>query len=276
MRRRIVLLALACMFFFPHLLFAQNPFPDSSALAYLSVLSHTPGMAVLIAGNEVGETPLREFPLSAGKYEVVVRNAHASSWLDEDWQQSVKLSPGDTATLFARMINGYLINSIPYGAEVWRNGELLGTTPYVLRMPENQIAQVEVRQPSYVALQVEVGRREEQLARKRRYDLVLTRDFDYTSQQQRQELERSTRAGRYRKLTYLSAAISLAAGVGSVLLKREADAAYDQYLVTGDPNARAQQFNRAEKYDRYYAASFAVFEVSFALSFYSFLKSRKE
>lgn len=276
MRRRNLVLVFAGLLIAPCCSFAQNAFSDSSSLAFLSVDSHTPGLSVLIAGKQVGETPLRGFPLSAGQYEIIARDARAASWLDEDWRHSVKLAPGDTAVLFARMIYGYLINSVPFGAQVWRNGGLLGATPCVLRLPENEIAQIEVRQPSYLALQVEVGRREEGLSPKRRYDLVLTRDFEYAAQQQQQESARRARTGRYRKLTYLSAALSVAAGLGSVLLKREADEAYDRYLVTGDPRAREGHFNRAEKYDRYYAASFAVFEVSFALSFYSFLKSRRE
>lgn len=260
----------------PALTLAQATLPDTSSLAFLSVYSQSIGLSVLIAGNEVGTTPLRKFPLSAGHYEIVVRNTRAASWLDEDWQQSVTLAPRDSLTLIARMIHGYLINSVPYGAHVWWNGKLLGTTPYVLRLPEDRIAHIEVRRPGYVTMQVEVGRREEALAQKRRYDLALARDLNFSALQQQTEMQRRARSGFYRKLTYLSATISLASGVGAALLKRRADDAYARYLVTGDPLARERDFNRAEKYDRYYAVAFAAFEVSFAVSFYSFLKALKK
>ncbi|NUO80929.1 PEGA domain-containing protein [candidate division KSB1 bacterium] len=262
-------------FFSPSVLFAQIPSPDTS-LAFLTILSMPEGLPVFIDGKKAGTTPFQKFPVQPGAHDVVVRSAHATSWLDEDWQKQTMPRAGDTLMLVAQIRKGYLLNSAPYGAQVWREGELLGTTPYVLRLPDNETAHIELRLPSYQTIKLEVGGKSDLLLQKRNYDLVLERDLNFAAIQQQGAARQQAYAGKYRKLTYLSAALSVAAGVGSVLLKREADDAYEQYLTTGNPTRRDHYFNRAEKYDRYYGAAIAVFEVSFAVSFYSFLKSIKD
>jgi hypothetical protein len=265
-----ILLALAI--FQANTLFAQT---DSSAHAVLSVYALEEGLPVFINSKAVGKTPLRRIALPAGQYEVIVQAATDASWLDEDWSATVTLHAGDSLSLIARMMKGYRLSSAPYGAQVWQEGKLLGATPYIFRLPENQAARLELKLPSYQTAHLEVGRREEGAWSKRSIEVVLQRDFEYATLQQREaELQRA-RAAKYRKLAYLSAALSVASGLGSVLLKREADEAYERYLVTGDPVAREHYFDRAEKYDRYYSAAFAAFEVSFAVSFYGFLKSIK-
>lgn len=258
-----------CFFSIPTL-FAQG---DSTALAFLSVHALQEDLPVLINHKLVGKTPLRRFPLLAGQYEIIVQADTEASWFDEDWREQVSLRPGDSISVIARMRRGYRINSIPYGAEVWQADKLLGTTPYVLRLPENQSASLELRHPLYRAAQFEIGGRGEGLLHKRNFEIVLERNFDYAATQQHERSEEQARRVKHRKLAYLSAAVSLASGVGAGLLKREADAAYEQYLVTGEATAREAYFARAEKYDRYYSAAFALFEVSFAVSFYGFLKS---
>ncbi len=269
--RMLILLGFA--FFKTAALFAQANASDTSSDAFLSVYSLEEGLPVLMNGNAAGATPLRRLALPAGQYEIAVQAAQATSWWDEDWSGHVTLHAGDSLSLIAIMMKGYRINSVPYGAQVWLQDNLLGTTPYVFRLPENQTAQLELKHPSFQSAHVEVGRRVEGAWRERNYEIVLERDFNYAALQQHESEQRRSRAAKYRKLTYLSAAISLASGVSSVLLKREADEAFEDYLVTGDPVLRENYFARAEKYDRYYSAAFATFEVSFAVSFYGFLKS---
>ncbi len=270
---RVISLLSRC-FLLPSVLFAQIPSPDTS-LAFLTVRSTPEGLPVFVDGKNAGATPLQKFPVPSGAHEIVVRSAHATSWLDEDWLKRVTLHAGDTLVLSAQLRKGYLLNSVPYGAEVWRESELLGTTPYILRLPDNETARIEIRLPGYQSIKLEVGGKHELLVQKRNYEIVLERDFNFAALQQQEAAQQRVNAGKYRKLTYVSAALSVASGIGSVLLKREADAAYDKYLVTGDPALRDHYFNRAEKYDRYYSAAFAAFEVSFAVSFYGFLKAIK-
>lgn len=264
---------LLLFFFNPTTLFSQATIPDTSARALLSVHSMEEGASVFINGIALGKTPLRKLALLAGKYEVTVSSAHNMSWLDEDWREVVTLRASDSLALVARMRRGYRINSVPYGAQVWRAGRLLGTTPHVLRLWENQTASLEVKLQGYRSMLVEVGRGENGVGQRRNYEIVLQRDFDYAALQQQESAKRRAHAAKYRKLAYVSAALSVASGLGSILLKREADDAYEQYLVTGDPILRENYFSRAEKYDRYYSATFAVFEVSFGVSFYGVLKS---
>lgn len=263
-------LFLMLLFFQTNALSAQA---DTLAMARLSIYSFEEGLSVLLNGNVIGKTPLRDFALPAGHYEIIVQAARAASWLDEDWCERVLLREADSLRLVARMMRGYRINSIPYGAEIWQQGKLLGTTPYVLRLPETESAPLEIRHPSYQTISFAVGRKDERGNEQRNYDLVLERNFAYAATQQRDRAEARARIAQHRKLAYLSAAVSFASGVGATLLKREADEAYEQYLVTGDAAAREAYFARAERYDRYYSAAFALFEVSFAVSFYGFLKA---
>ncbi len=262
--------------------FAQLPAQSAradSGFAFVSILCRHPGLPVFLDEVQIGVTPVRHFPVTAGEHEFGVRRSDSSSWLDSDWVQRVTLSAGDTVELTAEFYRSFLINSSPYGAQVWRDQKLEGTTPLVLRLPEQASALVEVVMEGYHRRVLELGPQagETPLAAPvRRFDLVLEKDLVLASQLEQELHARDRRRARYRRMTYVAAGVSLAASVAAIYFKREADQAYRQYQNFGEPAARERHYARARRYDRYSGAAFATFQVSFAFSFYGFLQSLRK
>jgi len=262
--------------------FAQLPAQSAkadSALGFVSILCRHPGLPVFLDEAQIGVTPMRHFAVPAGEHEFGVRRSDSSSWLDSDWVQRVTVSAGDTLELTAEFYRSFLINSSPYGAQVWRDQKLEGTTPLVLRLPEQASALVEVVMEGYHRRVLELGPQagETSLAVSvRRFDLVLEKDLVLASQLEQELHARDRRRSRYRRMTYLAAGLGLAASVAAIYFKHEADQAYRQYQSFGEPAVRESHYARARRYDRYSGAAFATFQVSFAFSFYGLLQSMRK
>lgn len=245
----------------------------SVASAAISVESQHAGLPVLIDGKQIGVTPLRHWPLPPGKHELAVKRTRPESWLDFDWTESCSLQAGDTVTFVARFQRGYSINSTPFGAEVWVNHILQGTTPLIVRLPEGELANIEIRHAGYQAEQLQVGNSAAEI---RLYAVELKREQHLPSIQEVEKSRRRLHLQRNRRLSLAAAGLSLASGITAILLKDKADHFYDQYLTAGLPENRERFYQRTADYDRYAGIATTVFEASFAVSFYYFLKSTRE
>jgi len=252
-------------------IFAQSS--QSSKLAVVSVDASQLNLPVLIDGKEAGVTPLRHWPLPPGKHELAVKRARPESWLDFDWTEICSLKAGDTLNFVARFQRGYSINSTPFGAEVLVDNVLQGTTPLIVRLPEGERAYVEIRKASYQSEHLQVG---EAVAEIRLYTVELKSEQNLPLIQEVEKTRRGFRLHRNRRLSLAAAGLSLASGITAILLKDKADHFYDQYLTAGLPENREKFYQRTEDYDRYAGVATAVFEASFAVSFYYFLKSTRE
>jgi hypothetical protein len=252
----------------------ENP---STGHATIFVESQHPGLPVLIDGKEAGFTPLRYWPLSPGKHEIAVKRSSPESWLDFDWTETCSLQAGDTVKFIARFLKGYSLNSTPFGAEVYVNGILHGTTPLVLRLPEGEAASVEIRKAGYQTAQLQAGKaREAGQQETRLYAVTLKADQATELIREVEQSRRLFRVSKNRRIALAAAGLSLASGVAAILLKDKADNFYQQYLTTGLPAARESAYQRTVDYDRYSGIATAVFEASFAISFYFFIKSTSE
>jgi len=254
--------------------FAQES--ASSRHAFISVESQQPSLPVLIDGQQVGFTPLRNFSVPSGKHEIAVKRAQPESWLDFDWVEICSLSAGDTLIFTAHFQKGYSINSTPFGAEVYVDGILQGATPLVLRLPEDEIATVEIRRAGYQTEQLQIGKIKEGLAETRLYAVTLKPEKNLALLQEVEKSRRRFHLNRNRRISLAAAGLSLASGIAAILLKDKADHFYDQYLTASLPAQREGFYQRTKDYDRYSGIATAVFEASFAASFYFFLKSTSE
>jgi PEGA domain len=271
------------LFFYSSLLFlliATLAFTQESKPAEQAVIiveaSHA-GFPVLIDGKEVGFTPLRNWPLPPGKHEIAVKRSSPESWLDFDWTEACSLQAGDTLKLVAHFSKGYSLNSTPFGAEVFVNGVLQGSTPMVLRVPESEVANVEIRKAGYQSAQLQIGQTNEAgQPETRLYAVTLQPEQEAARFHEVEESHRRFHVSKNRRLAWAAASMSLASGVAAIFLKDRADHFYEQYLTTGIPAPREKAYQRAVDYDRYSGIATGVFEASFALSFYFFLKSTSE
>lgn len=255
---------------------AQPQAAPVSSQAVISVESPQPGLPILIDGNEFGFTPLRNFSLPPGKHEIAVKRSQPESWLDFDWVETCSLAAGDTLTFVAKFQQGYSLNSTPFDAEVYRAGVLQGTTPLVLRLPEGEIADVEIRKPGYQSERWQIGKTNDGLTETRLYTVDLKLEHDLSAAREVEKSRRSFQVHRQRRLSLAAAGLSLASGITAILLKDRADHFYDQYLTASRPDQRENFYQRTKDYDGYAGIATAVFEASFAVSFYYFLKSTSE
>jgi hypothetical protein len=241
--------------------------------AVISIESTPAGLPIFIDGSETGFTPLQNYPLLPGKHEIAVKRALSESWLDFDWTETCSLRAGDTLKFVARFQKGYSINSTPFGAEVFVNEILRGTTPLVLRIPEGEMANVEIRKAGFQTEQLQIGRINENFEELRLHAMTL-KPLALTGEVQlaRQRWPLS----RHRRISLAAAGVSLASGITAILLKDKADGFYDQYLTASLPEKRETFYKRTQDYDRYAGIATAVFEASFAVSFYFFLKSTSD
>jgi hypothetical protein len=255
--------------------FAQDH--ESPGHAVISVESKPPNLPVLVDGQEVGFTPLRYFALPPGKHEIAVKRSRPESWLDYDWVETVTLQPGDTLELVAHFLKGYSLNSTPFGAEVYMDGALQGTTPFVLRLPEDQVANVEIRKAGYQTVQLQIGKAAAADAEAPRlYTVALKEEKAYPVVREVEPSPWLFRMSRNRRIALAAAGVSLASGVAAILFKQKADHFYERYLTAAAPGERERAYDRTVEYDHYSGIATAVFEVSFAVSFYYFLKSTAE
>jgi hypothetical protein len=231
---------------------------------------------VLIDGKEAGFTPLRNWPLTIGQHEIAVKRARPESWLDFDWVEICSLRAGDTLNFVAHFQKGYSINSTPFGAEVYVDNILQGTTPLVLRLPEDEIANVEIRKTGYQTEQLQIGKTEAGIAEIRLYAVALKQEKNLAILHEAEQSRRRFHINRNRRMSLAAAGLSLASGVASILLKDKADHFYEQYLTAGLPAKREMFYQRTKDYDRYSGVATAVFEASFAVSVYFFLKSTSD
>jgi len=255
-------------------IFAQPSTPVPTA--FISVASQYPGLPVLIDGKEAGFTPLQYWPLPPGKHEIAVKRARPESWLDFDWAEICSLKAGDTLNFAPRFQRGYSINSTPFGAEVFVNDILQGTTPCIVRLPEGEMAHVEIRKAGYQTEHLQVGETPGAVAEIRLYTVELKPEQNLPLVQEVEKTRHGFRLHRNRRISLAAAGLSLASGITAIFLKDKADYFYDQYLTAGLPENRERFFQRTEDYDRYSGIATAVFEASFAVSFYYFLKSTRE
>jgi hypothetical protein len=147
----------------------------------------------------------------------------------------------------------------------------------VLRVPEGEVANVEIRQAGYLSTQLQIGSAGEAgQPETRLYAVTLKAEQEAALIHEVEESHRRFHVSKNRRIAWAAAGMSLASGVAAILLKDKADGFYEQYLTTGRPAARESAYQRAVDYDRYSGIATGVFEASFALSFYFFLKSTTE
>lgn len=248
--------------------------PDATVKpAFISIAAPQPGLSVLLDGKEIGLTPLRDYSLSPGEHQLAVKRSRPESWLDFDWTEVCSLQAGDTLNFFARFHKGYSINSTPFGAQVLLGGVLQGTTPLIVRLPEGELASVEVRKTGYQSELLQIGGSVSEI---RIYQVELKPEQNLPLLQEVEKTRRGLRLHHNRRISLAAAGLSLASGITAILLKDKADDLYDQYLTAGLPENRERFYQRTADYDRYAGIATAVFEASFAVSFYYFMKSTRE
>ncbi len=273
MNRRIVPALLLLLLFSAGGMFSAAPAQEAGSdtlqsVGYLSVESLPPGLPVLLDGKSIGRTPLHGFAVQPGRHLVVVQRSPRRSWYLPDWQKEVEIAAGDTLRLRARLPFAYLIQSEPFGAKVYRNGEFLGTTPFVFETTDTALVELMLEKEGY-----EPAFAFCQPGGERRIHLVLTPQAGFQSNRDLRRDSRQSLESKHRRMAWIAAGLTLASGAAAILFKKRADHAYGRYQQTAHPERMNRYFNEARKFDRLSGVAFGVFQISFGVGFYLFLKS---
>ncbi len=237
-----------------------------TATAVVSVTTKERGLPIFVDGVQIGLTPLRYFPISTGRHEIAVKHLQSESWLDTDWAEKYDLAAGDTLDIYPLFKRGYMINSMPFGAEVLVDHAHQGTTPLVLYLVEGGRSEVELRMKGYENYVTTIDS-----TSSRRMQITLLEDRDDLLSREKER--KYSRRSHFRKLATIAGGVSAASGITAILMKRQADNYYQDYLSASNPYEIDSSFNKTGQYDEYAGTAFIVFQVSFGLSFYWFLRS---
>ncbi len=232
-------------------------------IAYLLVRTAYSGLEVLIDGKPVGRTPLEVVAISPGRHKLVVEHPNRHNWNEHDFMREIEIAGSDTLDVRVIFQHSYSINSRPFGATVFVQNEKAGETPTRILLQDQEVAEVGLQKVGYRDTTFTVGETDQRL-----FNIVLLPKPDLQP-----ALGRDVAKKTSKKLPFLATlGVSLAAGGLALYFRTKADDRFEQYQRTGDPREFDRLFDDAKRFDKFAAASFGVFQVSFALSFFFFLK----
>lgn len=204
--------------------------------AYLSVESNLRAGLILIDSVYVGTVGdgaiVRVAP---GLHRVGVAPSEVGSWVLSLPETAVVAVSGDTVGVTLDFPNTYRIDSVPFGATVFREDEdrALGETPLVFSTEEALRAALILEKNGYATERIIPGT--EIL---NQHSVSLKPLGDQVAQSDAQEWNPPGGSGKW--LTYSAIGLIAAGGLLAVHFKFEADDKYEEYLVTANTETKAE------------------------------------
>lgn len=222
----------------------------------VTVLSEPSGCWVRVDSVLIGQTPLENLELSTGPHTITVFPHASGTWNIEERHFHITLAPGESRRLEAVFSAPAYVNSVPFGARVYQDTTLLGTTPLFLPLEQYGGRQLRMERPGYKS-----------------YTFTLRGDDGLLAHLERDEgLLAETAPPRFGgmfkqrhiKTKFSLLAVSVAAQWASFYFKNVADSRYDDYRRAADPQ-RAQQFwDETERFDTFSDVSLGISYASLA------------
>jgi hypothetical protein len=237
--------------------------------AWISVSSEPSGLGVLLDGRFVGWTPLDSLWVSPGLHRIGLRDSMGWTAGEPQMEEWVRLASGDHRWLVLSPRGTVRLESVPPGATVTLDSEYLGTAPVVVAREPGSL--IRLRHPGYRDTVVTVDDVESS-------SLVIRMMPDAGDLAPGVTLSLERKKPWYTRdvVRWGTPLLTLASGAAAVLLRQEANDAYDDYLRTGEGRARERHLSRAERMDRQSIAAWVAAEVFFGFAFYSWIRSDEE
>ena len=261
------LFLLILLIFFEYLFtYAQ----EKSSPGYLKIVCDVNNVQVLINGKTIGTTPLEIISLPPGKYLVTALNPHRMIWGNADWQQEITIIPSDTVHIQPHFLCLINIRTKPHGADLYLNDEYLGKTPLWIKKPASPGNKLCLKKEGYKDFWIDFDKYQQN-----HFNIKLEKDEEIYNLQKYLEIQHQKYKSRYRKVTYGLWAVSVISGLTSIYFKQQANENYEKYLTTGSLSKMNQYYDNSVRYDNYTNICLGIFQGSFLLSFYFFMKSSK-
>ena len=165
----------------------------------------------------------------------------------------------------------YIINTIPFGAEVFAEGEKLGTTPLTLFAAPDSLVHINITKPNYKPVKCKLGEQEQG---EMRFYLEYVDGWEEQNRQNSIKLQK--RMHRKRRGLYSSIAFSTITGLSTIYFRNRATEEYSSYLHAGTPEKMQHHYDQTKHFDKFAGVSYALFQIGFVLTGYFFLISRGE
>jgi PEGA domain len=239
----------------------------SQDFGYAKIETDSIGIEILIDGKLIGMTPLPAIALQPGNHQVAALHPQRFLWGNLDWLQNVQTLPGDTVIVRPTFKILFSIQSQPFGAEVYLNSVLQGTTPLTIAIESKDSSSVILKKEGYNDQFLDLNQYQ---ANHLQIPLIKNnQSFDFKQVEENEQKRQS----HYRKLTYGMWGLSVLTGLATVYFKDQADEKYQQYLVAGSLKNMNKLYNDAKRFDQYSNISLGAVQGCFVLSFYFLIKS---
>ena len=101
---------------------AKPPAPSPTTPGEIDVKTDPAGLKVLLDGKPVGESPITLRNISVGRHTITLVGVGGTL------KRTVKVEPGDTASVEVPVFSGFVKISAPFVIEIAENGKVIGTS----------------------------------------------------------------------------------------------------------------------------------------------------
>ena len=208
----------------------------------ISVASTPAGCWVQIDSIMAGQTPLHSFSVSAGNHVVRVFPPNNGVWDIQEHRTEIQINEGENRWIRVEFASPVLINSLPYGATLYQDTSIIGTTPLHISFDANEGNRFQIRKNGYHPFLFTLTERQAILAE-------LEADASYAEANKKSQFLGLFPKERVKsKFTLL--ALTVVAQWGAFYLKNTADKNFDKYRESADPALQKKYWDNTQRYDR--------------------------
>ena len=237
-------------------------------VGYLQFFNVKPLGVVFIDSMRVKLSPDGIQPVRAGRHVVRIKSPDRCNWYIRDFVDTVFVSSGDTLSLSVVFPRFVLLNSQPYGAEVFCGDKSIGYTPVLVSSEILRAGNLSLRKIGYFPVSIMEPDSSLQVLW-----IPLQKSEKCNQVQMTLRSRAQKQPGHSKFWTYTSFSVAVLSGITALVTKNEADHYYRRYLQSTDPNTMQKYYDQTQKFDRYAGTSYVFFELSFITSIYLLVKN---
>lgn len=233
---------------------------QASEIGHLRVRSNLAESLILVDSAFVGVVGDDRFlAVEPGIHVVGVAPSEVGSWALSPPETEVSVQPGDSLTILLDFPTTYRIDTVPFGATVFREDDdvALGQTPLVFTTESALRAALILEKRGYATERIIPGTEVVN-----QHSVSLRPISDDTRAASPVEWDGPPRSGSW--LTYSALGLVAAGGALAVHFKFRADDRYDEYLITADPETK----NEVDRLDRLSYVALGGMQVGIGLLVY--------
>ncbi|MGH1366095.1 MAG: PEGA domain-containing protein [Calditrichia bacterium] len=223
---------------------------------FLTVDSNPDGCWVRVDSLLVGKTPLQRYAIPAGAHRIQIYPPQTGIWNLQERNFDIEISAGAVEEIRASFSRPVLINSLPYGAQVYQDTTKLGITPLSLSFEQYAGKSLQVSKSGYAPHKFVLNEPIAILAR-------LEKNDSFVEEAKKPQLL-GVIPKRHVKSKFSLLALSVASHWAAFHFKNVADSNFDKYQLSGDPASRDRLFDNTQRYDRFSEISLGVSYASLA------------